>query len=91
MPKRNLKILKHYIIGFSCIVFFYLIDNSSIIHELVQKSDKLRYKGFDTFILTGFIKYGLLCYGIGVIVIFSFFLIKEKILNKKKSRTNYKE
>ena len=85
MINRNLKIIRHYIIGLCCIVIFYLLDNSSIISELVQKSDKLRYKGFVTFILTGLIKYGLLCYGISVIVILSFFLIKEKIskYNKK--------
>ena len=85
MINRNLKIIRHYIIGLCCIVFFFLLDNSTIISDLVQKSNKLRYKGFVTFMLTGLIKYGLLFYGISAIVILSFFLIKEKIskYNKK--------
>ena len=87
MNDSNLKVVRYYIIGLCCIVIFYLLDNSNIISELQLKSDKLRYKGFDTFLLTGLIKYGLLVYGISAIVIPSFFLIKEKISkDSKKSK-----
>ena len=87
MNDSNLKVVRYFIIGLCCIVIFYLLDNSNIISELQLKSDKLRYKGFDTFLLTGLIKYGLLVYGISAIVIPSFFLIKEKISkDSKKSK-----
>jgi len=87
MNDSNLKVIRNYIIGLCCIVIFYLLDNSNIISELQLKSDKLRYKGFVTFILTGLIKYGLLFYGISAIVIPSYFLIKEKISkDSKKSK-----
>ena len=79
MNDSNLKVVKNYIIGLCCIVIFYLLDNSNFISELQLKSDKLRDKGFGTFLLTGLIKYGLLFYGIIAIVIPSYFLIKEKI------------
>ena len=87
MNDSNLKVVRYYIIGLCCIVIFYLLDNSNIISELQLKSDKRRYKGFDTFLLTGLIKYGLLFYGICAIVIPSYFLIKEKISkDSKKSK-----
>ena len=53
MNDSNLKVVRYYIIGLCCIVIFYLLDNSNIISELQLKSDKLRYKGFVTFLLTG--------------------------------------
>lgn len=84
MNDSNLKVVRYYIIGLCCIVIFYLLDNSNIISELQLKSDKLRYKGFVTFILTGLIKYGLLFYGISAIVIPSYFFIKEKISKESK-------
>ena len=80
--KRNLKIIRLYIVGLLCIVFFFLLDNSNIILELVEKSSKLRYNGFATFLLTGLIKYGLFIIGICIVLILSFMLIKEKIKNK---------
>jgi len=66
-----------YIIGLLCIVCYFLLENSNIISQLVEQSNKLRYKGFATFLLTGLFKYGLLAIGIGVIIILSFLLIKE--------------
>ncbi len=84
MNKRNLKIIKLYIISLFCIVFYFLLENSSIIPELVQKSERGRYGSFLTFFLTGLFKYGLLVIGIGIILIMSFMLIRErkKHLNK---------
>ena len=85
MNKKNLKILRLYIISLLCIVCYFLLENSTIIPELVQKSEKGRYGGFPTFFLTGLFKYGLLLFGIGNIIIMSFLLIRErtkKRLNK---------
>lgn len=65
-------------ISLFCIVCYFLLENSNIISELVEKSNKLRYNGFVTFILTGLFKYGLLVIGISIIIILSFLLIKEK-------------
>ena len=79
MNKRNLNIVKLYSISLSCIVCFFLLDNSDIIPELVEKANKLRYKGFPTFLITGLFKYGLLVIGISIIIILNFILIKRRI------------
>lgn len=82
MHKKNLKIARLYIISFICIVFYFLLENSNLISELVQLSEKGRYGGFPTFFLTGLLKYGLLVVGIGIIIILTFLLIRERT-NKK--------
>ncbi|TXE13816.1 hypothetical protein FUA26_01680 [Seonamhaeicola algicola] len=85
MHKKNLKIVRLYIISLICIVCYFLLENSTIISELVQISEKGRYGGFPTFFLTGLFKYGLLVVGIGIIVILTFLLMRErtkKQLNK---------
>ncbi|BCY29613.1 hypothetical protein KK2020170_24810 [Flavobacterium okayamense] len=84
MTNRNLKIVKQYIIGLCCIVIFFLLENSNIIPYLLEKTNKLRYNGFVTFIITGLIKYGLLFYGIFIIIILSLLLIKEQISDDTK-------
>ena len=76
--KRNLKIIRLYIISFLCIICYFLLENSNLISELVQISEKGRYGGFPTFFLTGLLKYGLLIIGISIIIIMSFLLIKER-------------
>ena len=76
--KGNLKIIRLYIISLICIVCYFLLENSNIISELVEKSNKLRYNGFVTFLLTGLLKYGLLIIGIGITIILTFILIREK-------------
>lgn len=81
MNKRNLKIIKLYIISLFCIVFYFILENSNIISELVQISEKGRYGGFPTFFLTGLFKYGLLVIGISIIIIMSFLLIRERTKN----------
>ena len=78
MNKRNNKILRLNMIGLICIVFYFFLENSNIITELVQKSEKGRYGGFPTFFLTGIFKYGLLVIGISIIIIISFLLIRER-------------
>lgn len=78
MRKRNLRIIRLYIISLFCIVVYFLLENSSIISELVQKSEEGRYGGFPTFFLTGLFKYGLLIIGIGIIIILSFLLVKRR-------------
>ncbi len=83
MHKKNLKIVRLYIISLICIVCYFLLENSTIISELVQISEKGRYSGFPTFFLTGLFKYGLLIVGIGIIIILTFLLIRER--TKKQS------
>lgn len=65
-------------ISLVCIVCYILLENSNIISELVQISEKGRYGGFPTFFLTGLFKYGLLIVGISIITIMSFLLIRER-------------
>ncbi len=79
--KRKFKIIRLYIISLACIAGFFLLENSNIISELVQISEKGRYGGFPTFFLTGLFKYGLLVVGISIITIMSFLLIRERIKN----------
>jgi hypothetical protein len=76
--KKKIKIVRLYIISLVCIVCFFLLENSNIISELVQVSEKGRYGGFPTFFLTGLFKYGLLVIGISIITIMSFLLIRER-------------
>jgi type II secretory pathway component PulF len=78
MHKKNIKIVRLYIISLICIVCYFLLENSTIIPELVQISEKGRYSGFPTFFLTGLFKYGLLLVGIGIILILTFLLIRER-------------
>ncbi|SHI95438.1 hypothetical protein SAMN05216261_2319 [Algibacter luteus] len=78
MNKRKYKIVRLYIIALLCIVFFFFLENSNIISELVEKSNKFRYGSFGTFLLTGLFKYGLLVVGISIIIIMSFMLIRER-------------
>ena len=78
---RNLKIIRLYIIGLLCIIIYYFLENSNLIDVLVQKSERGRYGSFPTFFLTGLIKYGLFAIGMGIIIILSFLLIREKIKN----------
>jgi len=51
---------------------------------------KFRYNGFPTFFLTGLLKYGLLVIGVGIIVILSFLLIKEKYFQNSDKKRNIK-
>ena len=84
MNKRNFKIVRLYIISLFCIVCYFFMENSKIIIELVQKSEKGRYGGFPTFFLIGLFKYGLLVIGIGIVIIMSYLLIREKTTKQLK-------
>ncbi len=76
--KRNSKIVRLYIVGSLCMLCYFILENSNIIPELVEKSNTLRYKGFVTFFLIGLLKYGILIIGIGIIIISSFLLFRKK-------------
>ena len=78
MNKKNFKVFRIYIVSVLCIVCFFLLENTTIIPELVQISEKGRYSGFPTFFLAGLFKYGLLVFGICRIIILTFILIKER-------------
>ena len=77
MKKKSMKIIRLYLIGLVCIVCYFLLDNSNVLPELIEKSSKSRYSGFPTLIFSGFLKYGMLVTGIGIIVILSFFIFRE--------------
>ena len=82
MEKQNFKVLRIYIFSVLCILCFFLLENTRIIPELLQKFEKSRYSGFPTFFLTGLLKYGLLVFGISNIIIMSFIIIREKRRNR---------
>lgn len=82
MSKQNFKVARVYVISILCIVCFFLLENTTIIPDLVQMSEKGRYGGFPTFFLTGLLKYGLLALGIFNIIIMSFIIIREKRRNR---------
>lgn len=90
MNKRNFKIIKLYVISLLCIVLYFLLENSNIIAELVQRSERGRYGSFFTFFLTGFFKYGLLVVGVVIFIILSCLLIKEKLVRKSDTKSNTK-
>jgi hypothetical protein len=78
MNKRNYKIVRLYLIALICIAFYFFLENSVVITNLVEKMSDFRYRGFATFLLTGLLKYGLLVIGISIIIILTFLLIREK-------------
>ncbi|RBA29394.1 hypothetical protein DPN68_01750 [Flavobacterium tibetense] len=82
MNKKNFKVFRIYIVSVLCIVCFFLLENTTIIPELVQISEKGRYSGFPTFFLTGLLKYGLLALGIFNIIIMTFIIFREKRRNR---------
>ena len=90
MNKRNFKILRLYTISLLCIVLFYFLENSNIIPELVKKSERGRYGDFPLLFLTGLFKYGLFFVGIGIFIILSFLLIKEKLTQNSNTKPNKK-
>lgn len=53
MDKKDFKFGRIYVISALCIVCFFLLENTTIIPELVKISEKSRYGGFPTFFLTG--------------------------------------
>ena len=78
MDNKNFKILKNYIISLLCIMCFFILDNTCVISEIIEKSSRFRYSGFPEFLLLNLIKYGLLILGVASILIISFFLIRQK-------------
>ena len=77
--KKNLKIIiRQYVISLFYVFCYFLLENSNLISELIQISEKGRYGGFPTFFLAGLFKYGLLVFGICRIIILTFILIKER-------------
>lgn len=81
MGKRNVKIIRLYIIGIICIISYFFLENSNVIPKLVEFMSKFRHNGFFTFFLSGLFKYGLLIVGMGIIIIMTYLLIKERVKN----------
>ena len=67
------------------------MDNYSILNALFQKTNRIPQNGFVVLLLTGLFQYGLLIVGISIIVILSFFLIREKKAPKKYKNKRGKE
>ncbi|MDN5214732.1 hypothetical protein QQ020_21820 [Fulvivirgaceae bacterium BMA12] len=77
---RSLKITGTYIIGVVCLVLFFIMKNSSELHEILDKAERTRadYK-FGIFAITGLIQYGLLTISVSTIVILTALLVRRKI------------
>ena len=82
--------MRLYTIGLLCIVLYYFLENSNILPELVKKSERGRYGDFPVLFLTGLFKYGLFFVGIGIFIIVSFLLIKEKLTQNSNTKSNKK-
>ncbi len=83
MNKRNLKIIKLYIVSIVCIICYFLLENFNFIFVLVEKSTPIIYDEFVTLIVAGSFQYGLLVIGICIFIVLSFLLIREKISKAK--------
>lgn len=81
LNKRNLKIIRLYIISLVCIFCYFLMEHYNIIFELFEKSSKFRDQGLYALVFTGLLQYGLLATGICIFLMLSFTLIREKIKN----------
>ncbi|CAN0603852.1 unnamed protein product [Ectocarpus sp. 12 AP-2014] len=83
--RRNIKIIRLYIISLLCISCYFLMENYNVIHKVLQQWSTLRYNQYTSkfvaILFTGLLKYGLLIVGICIFSTLSFILIKEK-LNK---------
>ena len=81
--KRNLKIIRLYIISIVCIVCYFLMEKYNIINVLVEKSVAFFHMEtsarFSTLIFAGLLQYGLFTVGICIFFMLSFILIREKI------------
>ena len=77
--KKNLKVATLSMISLFCILGYFLLENSAIIPEIVEISEKGRYGGFPTFFISGLFKYGLIVIGMGIIIIMGFLLVKKRI------------
>lgn len=78
--KRNLKIIRLYIISIVC---YFLMEKYNIINVLVEKSVAFFHMEtsarFSTLIFAGLLQYGLFTVGICIFFMLSFILIREKI------------
>ena len=83
MNKRDLNIIKLYLISIVCIVCYFLLENFNFIFLLVEKSSPIIYDEFLTLLIAGLLQYGLLVIGICIFIILSFLLISEKISKAK--------
>ncbi|MEM6517240.1 MAG: hypothetical protein AAF688_13735 [Bacteroidota bacterium] len=78
MSERGRKIIRLYVTAILCIVGYVFFENTDISLGWIENSRRFRYSGFPQLIFTGILKYGLLFLGLGITVITSFFLIKNK-------------
>ncbi len=77
--KRKIKIIALYLTGVLCMTAYWLIENATTWDSFLQKADNFRKAtGFFFFLISGLIKYGLLMVGIGLCVILTVMLIRNK-------------
>ena len=81
--KGVLKIVKLYIISFTCIICYFLMEHNNAINKLVAKSNEFfpneTTGTFITLFFAGLFQYGLLTVGLCIFFMLSFILIREKI------------
>ncbi|ARN77275.1 hypothetical protein BST97_04360 [Nonlabens spongiae] len=78
MNKNHFKTIRFYVLGISCILAYFYLENASLIPDLIETTSKGRYSGFPTFFITGMIKYGLLVYGVLSIVVLTLLLVRRR-------------
>lgn len=77
--KRKIKIVTLYLTGVICLAAYWLLENDMALDSFLQKADNFRKAtGFFFFLISGLIKYGLLMVGIGLCVILTVMLIRNK-------------
>jgi hypothetical protein len=78
--QKTFKIIGFYIIGFICLISYFYIDNSESLKSFLIKTDNFRIDlGFAFYAIIGFIKLTLLISGIGIPIILTMMIIRQKI------------
>ncbi|MGV6832059.1 MAG: hypothetical protein ACWA5P_10940 [bacterium] len=90
MSRKQIEIIRLYIIGFCCILWFFFLKNSPAVQEYALSTSPSD-GGFLNFFSVGMFSYGLLVFGIGVYVMLTFSLLRSYFLNKKTTSLKTKD
>jgi len=73
------RIIIWYFAGVASLTAFFAMRNSETITEYLEKSNRVRVDwGFGVSAIVGLVQYSLLTFGVGIICILTFFLIKSR-------------
>lgn len=75
--------LKFYALGVICLVLFFVMEHTSALSQLLEKTERVRIDwsfGFNVFI--GLIRFSLVVSGISLLVLPTYFLLKKKYSKK---------